>query len=123
MVYVLRTGIMNSTYPLLESVLMDNVPSNGRARWKSLESISAFGWTGSALVGGILADDHSYRFTFAITAALQLFGGLILIPIQPFVESEESSGIDNDKDEAEREQNGEEPAVSLEERQADVRFV
>ena len=37
-VYVLRTGIMNSSYPLLQSILMDNVPSNKRARWKSLES-------------------------------------------------------------------------------------
>lgn len=89
-VYLFRTGIMNSTYPLLESVLMDNIPSNKRARWKSLESISAFGWTGSALLGGILADEHSYRFTFLITAFLQLTGAILLIPIQPFVESEES---------------------------------
>jgi MFS family permease len=79
---------MNSSYPLLESILMDNVPSHQRARWKSLESIAAFGWTGSALVGGILADERSYRFTFAITASLQLLGAVLLIPIQPFVESE-----------------------------------
>jgi len=100
-VYVLRTGIMNSSYPLLQSILMDNVPSNRRARWKSLESIAAFGWTGSALVGGILADDHSYRFTFAMTAALQLFGAFLLVPIQPFVESEVAS---DDKDEMVREE-------------------
>lgn len=90
-VYVIRTGIMNSSYPLLHSILMDNVPSNRRARWKSLESIAAFGWTGSALVGGILADDHSYRFAFSITAAMQLFGALLLVPIQPFVELEVTS--------------------------------
>jgi hypothetical protein len=53
-----------------------------------LESIAAFGWTGSALVGGIFADNRSYRFTFAITASFQLVGALILAPLQPFVESE-----------------------------------
>ena len=100
-VYVLRTGIMNSSYPLLQSILMDNVPSNRRARWNSLESIASFGWTGSALVGGILADKYSYRFTFAITAALQLFGAFLLVPIRPFVESEVAS---DEKDEDEQEE-------------------
>jgi MFS family permease len=111
-VYILRTGIMNSSYPLLQSILMDNVPSNKRARWKSLESVAAFGWTGSALVGGILADDHSYRFTFAITASLQLFGALLLVPIRPFVESEVNSS-DKDDGEVLREEY-EAPTIGLE---------
>jgi hypothetical protein len=88
-IYLLRTGIMNCCYPLLESVLMDAVPSNQRAKWKSLESISSFGWTGSALVGGILSDKHSYQYTFSMTATVQLVGGLMLLPIRSFVESEE----------------------------------
>ena len=46
-IYLVRTGAMNCTYPLLESVLMDVVSPDSRARWKSLESISAFGWCGS----------------------------------------------------------------------------
>jgi MFS family permease len=87
-VYLFRTGIINSCYPLLESILMDSVPSNQRARWKSLESIASFGWTGSALVGGILSDEHSYQFTFAITAWMQLASGLVLLIIQPHVERE-----------------------------------
>lgn len=70
---------------------MDNVKSNERARWKSLESIASFGWTGSALVGGMLSDEHSYQFTFAITATMQLVGGLLLLVIQPLVESEVAS--------------------------------
>lgn len=89
-IWWLRTGIMNSVYPLLESILMDVVPSNQRARWKSLESIAAFGWTGSALVGGILSDSHSYQFTFVTTATMQLIGAFLLIPIQPLVEMERS---------------------------------
>jgi MFS/sugar transport protein len=87
-VYLFRTGIINCSYPLLESILMDSVPSQQRARWKSLESIAAFGWTGSALVGGILSDEHSYQFTFLLTAYMQLTSGLILLLIQPLVEKE-----------------------------------
>lgn len=96
-IYLFRTGIMNCSYPLLESILMDNVPSNQRARWKALESIASFGWTGSALLGGILSDTHSYQFTFSITATLQLCGGLLLFIIRPFVESEtEEDGAQED---------------------------
>lgn len=87
-VYLLRTGVINCSYPLLESVLMDTVASNQRARWKSLESIASFGWTGSALLGGILSDTHSYQFTFTMTAWMQLASGLPLLIIQPWVEVE-----------------------------------
>eukprot|EP00470_Lotharella_oceanica_P010938 CAMPEP_0170191402 /NCGR_PEP_ID=MMETSP0040_2-20121228/51625_1 /TAXON_ID=641309 /ORGANISM="Lotharella oceanica, Strain CCMP622" /LENGTH=62 /DNA_ID=CAMNT_0010439475 /DNA_START=16 /DNA_END=200 /DNA_ORIENTATION=- len=45
-IYVIRTGVMNCTYPLDESILMDFCPKEKRARWKSLESIAAFGWCG-----------------------------------------------------------------------------
>lgn len=101
-VYLLRTGLMNAGYPLLESVLMDALPSNRRARFKSLEAVAAFGWTGSALVGGILADERSYRFTFAITASLQLVGTLMLLPLQPFVEPEAG---DSEEEPAQEESN------------------
>ena len=50
-IYLLRTGLMNCTYPLEESILMDFVPKETRARWKSLDSISQFGWCGSAALG------------------------------------------------------------------------
>ena len=87
-VYVWRTGMMNSTYPLEESILMDFVPKNQRGRWKSLESVSQFGWCGSAMLGGIFSDAHDgdYTFTFLITALLQTAGSLgffWLIPLIP----------------------------------------
>ncbi|KAK3233521.1 hypothetical protein CYMTET_56184 [Cymbomonas tetramitiformis] len=69
--YVLRTAFMNSTYPLEESILMDYVPKQQRARWKSLESVSQFGWCGSAALGGYLADRHGYTFTFIVTICMQ----------------------------------------------------
>lgn len=85
-IYVLRTGLMNSTYPLQESILMDFVPKGERARWKSLESVSQFGWCGSAVLGGLLSDRFDYTFTFLITAILQSLGVLgysLLIPLVP----------------------------------------
>jgi MFS family permease len=76
-IYIFRTGIMNSTYPLNESILMDFVPKATRARWKSLESIASFGWCGSAVLGGVLADQTSYSSTFLYTAGLQFIGVML----------------------------------------------
>ena len=84
-IYIVRTAIMNSTYPLEESTIMDFVPKDTRSRWKSLDSIAAFGWCGSAAIGGILADKYSYSFTFYITAILQGLGGAVLILLLPLV--------------------------------------
>ena len=83
--YVARTALMNSTYPLQESVLMDFVPKKERARWKSLESVSAFGWCGSAVLGGLLADGYDYTFTFLITAIVQSCGTCLLVFLIPLV--------------------------------------
>ena len=55
-IFLLRTSLMNCTYALMESVLMSSVPSDERSRWKSLESIASFSWTGSAVLGGVLSD-------------------------------------------------------------------
>eukprot|EP00943_MAST-04B_sp_MAST-4B-sp1_P001648 g1648.t1 len=94
-IYVIRTAIMNSTYPLEESTIMDFVPKDTRSRWKSLDSIATFGWCGSAAVGGILADKYSYSFTFFITAILQGLGGLLLIFLLPLVPINENFKNDN----------------------------
>jgi MFS family permease len=90
-VYVMRTALMNAPYPLQESILMDYVPKNERARWKSLESISQFGWCGSAALGGYLSDRWDYTFTFFLTAIIQTAGTLcfaLLLPLVPKKEAE-----------------------------------
>ena len=99
-IYILRTGLINSTYPLQESILMDFVPKNERARWKSLESVSQFGWCGSAVLGGLLSDKFDYSFTFLITAILQSVGVLgysLLLPLVPRSEKDlaEQVRLDN----------------------------
>jgi len=87
-IYIVRTGLMNSTYPLANSIMMDCCPTNQRARWKSLESIMTFGWCGSAALGGYIADRHSYDYTFLITAALQFTSVMMLVPLLALVPSE-----------------------------------
>ena len=91
-VYLVRTGIMNSTYALQESVLMDFVPKETRARWKSLESVASFGWCGSAVLGGILADASSYSSTFFYTAGLQFLGTIVIGLLISVVPIEEKKG-------------------------------
>ncbi len=73
-IFVLREGIMFATRPLQQSLLMDFVPKDVRARWQSLDSVSWFGWCGSSAVGGWLADKFNYTFTFLITAIVQSLG-------------------------------------------------
>ncbi|GMH65988.1 hypothetical protein TL16_g12906 [Triparma laevis f. inornata] len=98
--YVLRTALMNSTYPMQESILMDFVPKKERARWKSLESVSQFGWCGSAVLGGLLADRFDYTFTFLITAIVQSVGTLMCVVLIPLVPRSEKSLAEDRKSEA-----------------------
>ena len=80
---------MNCTYPLNESILMDYVPKNERARWKSLDSVVSFGWCGSAALGGWLTDKYDYTYTFFITAIIQGIGIICFLPLVPLVPRKE----------------------------------
>lgn len=88
-IYLMRTGLMNCTYPLNTSILMDFVPKEQRARWTSLQSLVRFGWCGSAAAGGVLADKYGYSFTFLITAGVQAAATALqacLLPLVPRAE-------------------------------------
>jgi len=69
-IYVLSSA-QHCTRPLKKSILMDYVPKKTRARWNSIDSITRFGWSGSAVLGGYLVDHYSYSVTFTITAIMQ----------------------------------------------------
>lgn len=109
-IYVFRTSLMNGSYPIQESILMDYVPKKERARWQSLDSVASFGWCGSAAFGGWLADKYDYTATFLITAILQTIGiavWCLLWPLVPRtegchtvedVENEMSGGGNNETD-------------------------
>ncbi|KAJ9450619.1 Major Facilitator Superfamily (MFS), partial [Diplonema papillatum] len=68
--YLLRVGTLQATGPIRSSIMMDFVPKNKRARWASLQQINQVGWSGSAALGGLLIETHSYRFVFLITAVV-----------------------------------------------------
>ena len=70
-VYIVRTVIMNCTSPLKKSILNEYVPSNARGRWNAFDSVTRFGWSGSAMLGGAIADSYGYGATFLATAAVQ----------------------------------------------------
>ena len=102
-IYVLRTGLMNCTYPLNESILMDYVPKNERARWKSLDSVVSFGWCGSAALGGWLTDKYDYTYTFFITAIIQGIGIICFLPLVPLVPRKEQDLAVTPEEETEEE--------------------
>jgi len=79
--YVLRGALMNSSAPMTQSILVDCVKPEHRSRWTALQSLSRATWSGSAFMGGWLADSHSYRFTFLITAWLYTWGCGMWVPV------------------------------------------
>ena len=77
-VYIARSWLMNCHSGLTKSLVNDFVLKRHRGFWNSLESINAFSWCGSAMLGGFLVRMYTYETTFLITAALQ---GLSIVPI------------------------------------------
>ncbi|KAL7557960.1 hypothetical protein ACA910_020329 [Epithemia clementina (nom. ined.)] len=78
--FVVQTGIGQAVHPLAESLLMDAVPRNQRARWRTLQSISEYGWSGAAVLGGFLSDRDggSYQQAFFVSCYVQIFALLVL---------------------------------------------
>ena len=52
-IFIARTCLMNSSAPLMKSILMDYVSKRNRAKWASLDSVARFGWSGSAVAGEV----------------------------------------------------------------------
>lgn len=62
---------------------MDHVPPHARARWNSLEGLTVFTWSGSAVLGGYIIDTHGYRVCFVITACVYLVGVMVEMLVIP----------------------------------------
>jgi len=90
-IYIMRTSLMNASYPLQESILMDFVSRDKRARWKSLDSVASFGWCGSAAFGGWMADKYDYTCTFLMTAIFQTVSLCIWCCMLPLVPRKEGT--------------------------------
>jgi len=72
---------------------MDSLPPNKRGFWKSLESVSSFGWSGSAYFGGLISKPGDYSKTFIATGIFQLVGIPILIYLTTIVPKKEEENL------------------------------
>ncbi|CAE8642279.1 unnamed protein product [Polarella glacialis] len=76
---LLRNAVQNSNVPVVQSMIMDLVPSHHRGKWSGIASLRRMTWSGSAFVGGYLSDSHDYRYAFFFTACFHSFSGIFLL--------------------------------------------
>lgn len=81
LVFLVRGGMANSTYPIDRSILMDFTPSSQRGMWNAVSSLTSMTWSGSAFLGGVLSDARDYRYTFLITALVYASACLVYLPL------------------------------------------
>jgi predicted MFS family arabinose efflux permease len=100
-VFTIRTALMNAPTSISKSVVDDYVSSEKRGCWNSLEFIFIIGWSGSAMLGGLLIESVGYQNTFIITVLLQFVSimmYLLLIPLVPKKEYNLSEIIHSETD-------------------------
>eukprot|EP00401_Gymnodinium_catenatum_P027004 CAMPEP_0117500616 /NCGR_PEP_ID=MMETSP0784-20121206/22866_1 /TAXON_ID=39447 /ORGANISM="" /LENGTH=467 /DNA_ID=CAMNT_0005295827 /DNA_START=28 /DNA_END=1432 /DNA_ORIENTATION=- len=95
--YFIRSGMANAVYPLNKSIMFDFTPSNQRGRWNAIETLSGSVWSGSAFIGGIMADRYDYRFTFLVTAGIYLVGCGAYAPLLCIVPRRQPAGTADSK--------------------------
>ncbi len=78
--------------PLKKSILMDFIKQGQRGRWNSLDSVTRFGWSGSAVVGGWVVDHFNYGWSFLITAVIQTAAASMLLMLVRAVPAAERAG-------------------------------
>jgi len=71
--------------PLKKGILMDFVPKKSRSRWNALDSVTRFGWSGSAVLGGYIIDKWGYGASFLATAITQAVSATILFVLLPIL--------------------------------------
>lgn len=81
--------LQHCSRPLKKSILMDFTAKRTRARWNSLDSVTRFGWSGSAVLGGWLIQHYSYGTTFLVTAGAQCVSSAMLLMIIPLMGRDE----------------------------------
>ncbi|RNF08249.1 cystatin-like cysteine protease inhibitor domain-containing protein [Trypanosoma rangeli] len=78
--YVLRMAVMGSTTALSRALIMDFVPEERRGMWNALESVQSASWSGTALVGGYIADRMGYGAAFIVTFFFHITSCMVIAP-------------------------------------------
>merc|ERR1712187_367776 len=79
--YIIRGAFANALGPINSAIVLECVPPHLRGRWSAIQSISRFSWSGSAVLGGWLADSHDYRYTFLFTAFIYAAAAALYFPL------------------------------------------
>jgi MFS family permease len=78
--YVFRNAFMNCSAGLSRALIMDLVPKERHSRWNALESVQSAGWSGTAILGGVMADHLGYGAAFIFTFFFHFFSTSALLP-------------------------------------------
>ena len=100
-IYVLST-LQHCVRPLKKSLLMDYVPKKRRGIWNAVDSVTRFGWSGSAVLGGWIIHRDGYGVSFLYTGVLQFFAALfllVLLPLLPHKDHERKRSASSDTQE------------------------
>lgn len=102
--FVVRMACMNCSAGLSRALIMDIVPETSRGRWNAIESIQSAGWSGTALIGGYLADHWGYGAAFIITFFFHLVGISMFLPL--LVRNDTKLPVEVIEDDEEEEEDG-----------------
>jgi len=91
MAYFVRSGMANATSPYNKSIVFDFTPSSQRGRWNAVETLCGGVWSGSAFIGGYMADRYDYSTTFLITAVVYAVACLVYAPLVWIVPKQSTS--------------------------------
>ncbi|KAL8272222.1 hypothetical protein Esti_003887 [Eimeria stiedai] len=63
--HLVRGGMQNAIYPIDRSIVMDFTKSKDRGKWSAVETFTSTMWSGSAFLGGMMADtDYRYNIKY-----------------------------------------------------------
>lgn len=93
--YLLRFACLQTRDPILTSITMDLVPENQRSRWAALNSLRSLSFSASAVLGGYLADEFGYEYSFSVTVVALLASTVIMLPTMIWFPRKEGASGDS----------------------------
>jgi len=92
--YMMRFAFLHARDPMLYSMTMDCVPESQRSRWAALNSLRTLSFSGSALIGGFLADKYGYDMSFHVTVISLLACTVFFVPCLVWFPRSEGSNVE-----------------------------